>query len=91
MAVTIVVPNALRPFVGGNDRVPLEAATVGEALTKLLERYPSLQGHFAADIATLPPGSGVYRGAQDVRQLQGNDTPLRNDDLLALVVPAGDM
>ncbi len=40
MAVTVILPNALRPYAAGNDRIPLEVATVGEALQKLLESYP---------------------------------------------------
>lgn len=91
MAITVVLPNALRPYAAGNDRVALEAGTVVEALTKLTERYADLKNRFPLDQAAMPAGSGIYRNGLDIRRLQGLDTPLRNDDLLTLIVPSGDL
>ena len=76
MALTVVLPNALRPFAAFNDRVALDATTVAEALQKLVERYPALAAHLPTDPGTMPVGGGVYRGGMDVRQLQGGATPL---------------
>ncbi len=91
MAVTILLPNALRPFAAFNDRVALDATTVAEALKKLVERYPQLTAHVPADPAAMPVGGGVYRGGMDIRKLQGGETPLQRDDILTLIVPSGDL
>ena len=91
MAVTVILPNALQPYAGYNDRVPLEAATVGEAMQKLLERYPDLASMLPNDLASPPPGYALFRGAKDVRRLQGLDTPLEPDDHITIVVPEGDL
>ena len=88
MAITVILPNALRPFAAGNDRVALEAQTVGEALQKLVQRYPQLEGHLPAPEG---PGQGIYRNGSLVQKLQGLDTPLRADDTVTLIVPAGDL
>lgn len=91
MAVTIVLPNALRPYAAGRDRVDVDASNVGEALLKLAERYPDLRGRMPADPDQLPSGSGIYLGGSDIRRMQGLQTTLRNDDHLTLIVPAGDL
>ncbi|HEY0603363.1 MAG TPA: MoaD/ThiS family protein [Herpetosiphonaceae bacterium] len=91
MAITVILPNALRPYAAYNERVPLEASTAAEALTKLIERYPAIKDRLPQDLAVLPPGMGIYRNSQDLRRLQGLETPLREDDRLTIVVPEGDM
>jgi sulfur-carrier protein len=91
MTITVILPNALRPLAAYNDRVPLEAATAAEALTKLLERYPALSARLPKDLTNLPPGMGIYRNSMDLRQLQGLETPLREDDRLTIIVPEGDL
>jgi molybdopterin converting factor small subunit len=91
MTITVILPNALRPFAAYNDRVPLEASTAAEALAKLIERYPDLKTRLPANLAQLPSGMGIYRNSMDLRRLQGLETPLREDDRLTIVVPEGDL
>jgi molybdopterin converting factor small subunit len=75
-------------LAAGNDRVALEAQTVGEALQKLVQRYPQLEGHLP-EVAG--PGQGIYRNGSLIQKLQGLDTPLRTDDTVTLIVAAGDL
>jgi molybdopterin converting factor small subunit len=88
MAITVIFPNALRPLAAGNDRVPLSAGTVGEALQKLVARYPALDGKLPA-----PSGNGqaIFRNSVTIDRLQGLETPLRDGDRLVLIVPAGEL
>jgi adenylyltransferase/sulfurtransferase len=91
MAITVILPNALRPFAAYNDRVALEATTAGEALRTLVERYPELKTRVPENLNQLAPGMGIYRNSQDLRRLQGLETPLREDDRLTIIVPEGDL
>ena len=88
MPITVILPNALRPYAAGLDPVPLEAKTAGEAIQALVQRYPHLQGR-------LPdaPGQGraIYRNGSLIHKLQGLDTPLRDGDTLTIIVPEGDL
>jgi molybdopterin converting factor small subunit len=43
--VTITLPRLLEPAVGQARRVEVEAESVGEALSRLLERHPTLRVH----------------------------------------------
>lgn len=91
MAINVLLPDALRPLAAWNERVPLEAATAGEAITKLVERYPDLKRGLPSDLANPPHGTALYRNGADLRQLQGLDTQLRAGDRLTIVVPVGSM
>lgn len=87
MAITVLLPDALRPYAAYNERVALEAATAGEAITKLVERYPDLKPQLPADLEHLPADMAIYRNSVDLRRLQGLATELRPRDRLTIVVP----
>lgn len=86
MAVTVIIPNALRPYAGGVDRIPVEGTTVGEALQKLVQRYPDLESRIPAQAGK---GQGIYRNGTMIHKLQGLETPVGNDDLLTIIVAEG--
>lgn len=87
MAITVLLPDTLRPYAANNERVALDATTVAEALTKLFERYPDLKARLPADLEQLPYGAAIYRNSVDLRRLQGLATELRQRDKLTIVVP----
>jgi molybdopterin converting factor small subunit len=87
MAITVLLPDALRPYAANNERVALEATTAGEALRKLIERYPDLKLGLPEDLERLPADSAIYRNSVDLRRLQGLATELRPRDRLTIVVP----
>jgi molybdopterin synthase sulfur carrier subunit len=43
--VTVTLPRLLEPAVGPTRRVELEAESVDEAISRLLERHPTLRVH----------------------------------------------
>jgi len=86
MPITVILPNALRPYVAGNDRVPIDATTVAEAVEKLVQRYPHLDGRLPGDVTT---GHAIFRNGTAIHKLQGLDTPLRDGDALTLIIPEG--
>lgn len=91
MAITVVLPNALRPLAAFNERVALEAQTASEALQKLVDRYPDLKTKLPNDLANPPYGAAIYRNSVDLRRLHGLDTELRPNDRLTIIVPEGDL
>ena len=88
MAIMVLLPNALRPYAAGNDRVPLDAQTAGEALQKLVQRYPAIEPHLPTESSA---GSAIYCNGSLLHKLQGLDTPLRHGDRLTFIVPSGDL
>ncbi|HMM40820.1 MAG TPA: ThiF family adenylyltransferase [Thermomicrobiales bacterium] len=73
---TIFIPTALRGFAGGNPSYGVPATTVGQALAQLTAEYPDLKQHLFSDEGKLRSFVNVYVGEDDIRYLQGEDTPL---------------
>ena len=73
---TIHIPTALRGFAGGARSHDVSAATVGQALRRLADTYPALRPHLYNESGGLRRFVNVYLGEEDIRYLQGEDTPL---------------
>lgn len=91
MAVTVILPNALRPLAAHNERIFVEAGSVREVLDKLFERYPELKHKLPDDLGQPPVGTALYRNGKDLRALQQLDTPLNMRDRLTIIIPEGDL
>jgi molybdopterin converting factor small subunit len=49
MAVTVLIPTALRQFAGGKSEVEVEARTAGEALERVTGEHAELRRHLYAN------------------------------------------
>ncbi len=76
MAVTVKIPPQLRAAAGGQGSESVEGATVGEVLGALYERHGELRERVADDDGALRRFVNVYLDGEDVRFLQGLDTPV---------------
>lgn len=85
MAVTVLIPSALRLYAGNRSEVQVEAGSVGEALQAIVEAYPDLRKHLYNEQDKLRSFVNVYLGEEDTRYLQGLDTPLKDGDTLMIV------
>ncbi len=83
--VTIRIPTPLRSYVGGASVVEASGATVGEVLRALAARHDELKANLYADDGTLRSFVNVYLGDDDIRYLDGPDTPVTDGDDLAIV------
>jgi cysteine synthase B len=81
---TVRIPPTLRSEVGGERRVEAAGATVRELLDDLATRYPSLGAQILAD-GEIAPFVNVYVGGEDVRTLDGLDTPVQAGEQLILL------
>jgi len=81
----IHIPTPLRPYAAQQSVVEVEASTVGEALSRLVERHAGLKRHLYDDSGRLRGFVNVYRNDEDVRQLEREATPLSANDTLSIV------
>ncbi|MFN2638367.1 MAG: MoaD/ThiS family protein, partial [Gemmatimonadaceae bacterium] len=70
------IPPTLRPATGGDREVEASGETVREVLDDLVARYPSLREQLLDGDEELAPFVNVYVGQEDVRTLDGLDTPV---------------
>ena len=85
MAVTIIIPTPLRQFAGGKSEVEVEARTAGEALNELTGEYADLKKHLYNDAGNLRNFVNVYVGDEDIRDLDGLETEVRDGGEIMIV------
>ena len=76
MAVTVKLPTQLRATVGGESALQSEGATVGEVLDGVYAQHPELRERIADEAGALRRFVNVYVGGEDIRYLDGLDTPV---------------
>ncbi|MBX5473863.1 MAG: MoaD/ThiS family protein [Thermoleophilia bacterium] len=86
MTTTIRIPPTLRPQVGGERQVTASGATVRELLEDLMTRFPGLRSQLVED-GDLAPFVNVYVEGEDVRTLDGLETPVR-EGATVILLPA---
>lgn len=85
MPITVKIPTQLRNVTGGEaEAVVADAGTVGEVLDGLYERYEGLQERIAED-GDLRRFVNVYVEGEDIRFLDGLDTPVEEGDAVTIL------
>ena len=77
---TILIPTPLRQFASGLDTVEVSAATVGEALSRLVAEHPQIKRNLYTDQGRLRSFVNVYVDDEDIRYLDREDTALEPDE-----------
>jgi sulfur-carrier protein len=83
--ITVKIPNQLRNVTGGAAEATVEdAATVGDVLDKLYDRFDGLRERIAVD-GDLRRFVNVYVQGEDIRFLQGLDTEVSEGDEVTIL------
>jgi sulfur-carrier protein len=85
MSVTVRVPAQLRTLTAGVGTVTLEGSTVGEVLKALDVAHPGFGDRLFDDGGSLRRFVNVFLAEEDVRFLQGLDTPVTDGQTLSIV------
>ena len=83
--VTLLIPSALRPYCDGATRLMVQAATVRHALEDIRAQHESLVHRVLTRDGQLRPFVRVFVRNDDVRDLQGLDTPLHDGEVITIV------
>jgi MoaD family protein len=84
MSITVKIPTQLRAATDGESSADVEGATVGEVLDSLYERYGELRSRIAED-GGLRRFVNVYVGGEDIRFLDGLETPVSDGDEVTIL------
>jgi MoaD family protein len=84
---TLKIPPVLRSSTGGEREVATDGSNVGEALHDLAEKHPATQSQLFGEGGELNRYVNVYLNDEDVRVLQGLDTPVAEADTI-VILPA---
>jgi MoaD family protein len=85
MAVTVIIPTALRQYASGARAVTVDGATIGDALQQLTTQYTDFGKQIFGDDGNLRSFVNVYRNDDDVRYLEGLATPVSDGDEVSII------
>jgi MoaD family protein len=85
MAVTVKLPTQLRAAAGNATEARVEGGTVAEALENLYEQHAELRERIADEGGGLRRFVNVFLGGEDIRFLDGLETPVDDGDELTIL------
>jgi sulfur-carrier protein len=85
VSVRIRIPTQLRTLCGGDSAVTVEGTSVGEALKALDAAHPGFQDRLFDDAGKLRRFVNVFVAEEDIRFLQGLDTPVAPGQTVSIV------
>ena len=84
---TVKIPPVLRNSTGGEKEVSADGGNVGEVLRALAQAHPATEAQLFSEEGQLNRYVNVYLNDEDVRVLDGLDTPVKESDTL-VILPA---
>jgi sulfur-carrier protein len=85
MAVTVKLPTQLRAAAGGAAEARAEGSTVGEVLDALYGQHGELRDRIAGEDGELRRFVNVYVKGEDIRFLEGLETPVADGDEVTIL------
>jgi molybdopterin synthase sulfur carrier subunit len=85
VAVEVRIPTVLRSHAGGASVVTVDGATIGEVLNKLVAEYPGMSGQVIQEDGSLHKFVNIYINDDDVRYLNGVDTPVPDGSEISIL------
>ncbi|MGD8633566.1 MAG: MoaD family protein [Anaerolineales bacterium] len=81
----IRIPTPLRSYTDGEKEIQVSGETVGEVMQQLTRQYPSVRPHLFGDGEQLRPYVNIFLNDEDIRNLDGDQTPVREGDRLMII------
>ncbi len=79
------IPTPLRPYAANQSELTLEGDTVQAVLAALTQQYPTIQPHLFREDGELRPYVNLFLGEDNIKDLQGLQTQLKQEDRLMLI------
>ena len=85
MSVIVRIPTTLRPISGGQSEVKVEGSTLAEVLAGLDAAHPGFRDRLFDEAGGLRRFVNVFVADDDVRYLQGLDTPVPDGETVSII------
>ena len=85
MPVTVRIPTPMRKMTNDQQEVQANGATLSALLTDLESQYPGFTNRICDDQGELRRFINVYVNDEDVRFLDGKETPVKDGDEVSIV------
>ncbi|OFV97247.1 MAG: molybdopterin synthase sulfur carrier subunit [Acidobacteria bacterium RIFCSPLOWO2_12_FULL_54_10] len=85
MGVKVIIPTPLRQYADKNASVVVEGKTVDEVMQNLTALHGELKRHLYGEDGKLRRFVNIYRNEEDIRYLEKENTPVKDNDVLNIV------
>lgn len=86
LKMTIEIPTPLRVYTANQSAVAVDAATISDAVSALLDRYPEFRKHLYTPDGKLRSFVNLYLNDEDIRYLPGGEeTAVQHSDTLSII------
>ena len=85
MAVNVLIPTPLRKFTNNNETVTVAPGTIVTLVEELEQQYPGTKKSLCDDSGELRRFVNIYVNEEDIRFLEGKDTPIHEGDAVSIV------
>ena len=85
MAVKVLIPTPLQKLTRDQAVINCEGATIGELLNTLEDHCPGIKARLCDDSGELRRFVNFYVNSEDIRFLEGANTPLKDGDEVSIV------
>jgi len=82
---TLRIPTPLRAYTSGKSEVAVSGANITDALNDLTTQFPAIKPHLFNEGGDLRPFVNLFVGENNIKDLQGVDTPIKDGDKLMLI------
>jgi molybdopterin converting factor small subunit len=79
------IPTPLRAYTNGQSTVNVAGNNVSEVLIDLTKQYPTIKPHIFNEDGALRPFVNLFVGESNIKDLQGVDTPIKEEDKVMLI------
>ena len=85
MAVNVLIPTPLRKLTKNQETVTVADGTVATLIEELEQQYPGIKKSLTDDSGELRRFVNVYVNEEDIRFLEGKETPIKEGDAVSIV------
>ncbi len=82
---TVYIPTPLRRLTGGQSKVQVKAQDIGGLIKQLDAQYPGFAERVLDDQGKAKRFIQIFRNDDEIRSLQGLETPLSDGDRVSIV------
>lgn len=82
---TLHIPTPLRPYTEGQNKIELQGKNIAAVLSLLVDEFPAVRPYIYDERDQLRPYVNLFLNGEDVRNLQGDETPVGEADKVRIV------